>query len=333
MALSEKPGKGFFHPDFFLRKKQPWLFPKKTVVITRNSLRALLDEIHLKKKEGAFETQNQFSEFSTKHSLYKKIIPPSFIEFNRTFIQLQKKIRQGVLNKGVPVFFERIEEPVSLIKLLKALLQNTSAFSSEGFLYGSWNTKGGFLGFTPEMLFSFSKNKISLMALAGTASHPGPSLFQDLKEMQEHQFVIQGLKDSLKSHVIWKQSYSMEKKFGSLKHLCTKMEGTLKTLGNFIFLCRKLHPTPALGGFPKQAAFQWLQESPEQQQRGYFGAPFGFFNGRDEGFCLMALRGVEWDSKSFRVGSGCGLVKLSILQKEWRELSLKRNQIKKFFDL
>ena len=250
-----------------------------------------------------------------------------------TFAQLQQKIRQGVLKKGVPVFFERIHTPFSLITFLKVLLQKTEAFSHEGFLYGAWNAKGGFLGFTPEMLFSFSRNNLSLMALAGTSPYPGPSLFRDSKEVQEHQFVIQGLKDSLKSQIVWKHFCSKEKKFGSLKHLCTKMEGMLKAPKDFVFLCQKLHPTAALSGFPKQAALQWLRHNPQQKMRGYFGAPFGFFDGKEEGFCLLALRGVEWDSQGFRLGSGCGLVEFSILQKEWRELLLKRNQIKQFFGL
>ena len=184
--------------------------------------------IHSEKKRSIKE-KNRFLKFSSKHSLYKKVIPPSFIEFNRTFIQLQQKIRQGILKKGVPVFFERITETVSLINLLRSLLQNTAVFSSEGFLYGAWNTEGGFLGFTPEMLFSFSKKNISLMALAGTASHPGPSLFRDLKEMQEHQFVIQGLKDSLKPHVVWKQSYSTEKKVRLIETFMYTDKGDFKS--------------------------------------------------------------------------------------------------------
>ena len=64
-----------------------------------------------------------------------------------------------------------------------------------------------------------------------------------------------------------------------------------------------------------------------------WGALWFFLMEKMKGFCLLALRGVEWDSKGFQLGSGCGLVESSILQREWKELSLKRDQIKKFFGL
>lgn len=325
MTVSKSPGRGFFHPDFFLNKKESWLFPKKITTVTRSSLKRELFPIQNK--------INQSFKVTRQHLSYKKNLSPSFVAFHMTFAQLQQKIREGVLKKGVPVFFERINSPFSLITFLKTLLQETEDFHQEGFLYGAWNPMGGFLGFTPEMLFAFSGNSISLMALAGTSLHPGPPLFQDSKELEEHQFVVQGIKDSLKSNIIWKSSSFREKKFGSLKHLYTRMEGFLKSPKDFVFLCQALHPTAALGGFPKEPALEWLRQDPQQKRRGYFGAPFGFFNGKNKGFCLLALRGIEWGSKGFQLGSGCGLVKSSILQKEWRELTLKRNQIKRFFGL
>ena len=332
MTFSDKPGKGFFHPDFFLEKDKPWIFPKKIFSTTRSSLDAWMSDTI---------TENELNPITGKTESHKinaesinqlnRTEQPSFTEFHIVFAQLQQKIKQGILKKGVPVFFESWNRKNSLPDLLQTLVHKTSTISHEGFLYGFWNAKGGLLGFTPEMLFSFSGKNISLMALAGTSKWPGPSLFHDSKERQEHQFVIQGLKDTLKSSLIWNTSQTKERKFGSLKHLCTKMKGTLKAPPDFTHLCRTLHPTAALSGLPKQAALKWLKENPNQKKRGYFGAPFGFFDGKDGGFCLVALRGVEWDSRGLRLGSGCGVVKTSILQKEWQELALKRNQIKHFF--
>ena len=336
MTSSDKPSQGFFHSDFFLEKKNPWLFPKKISSTTRVSLEKWLNDAirsnelnPINEKKGG-----RYKNDSKRHPLFHKTTEqPSFMEFHTVFSQLQQKIKQGVLKKGVPVFFEKRDGKVCVLNLLKTLLQKTSSISHKGFLYGIWNAKGGILGFTPETLFSFSGKDISLMALAGTAPWPGSSLFHDPKETQEHQWVIQSLKNALKHTVTWNTSYTKEKKFGSLKHLCTTIEGNLKMSADFTFLCRKLHPTAALGGFPKQAALQWLRENPQQKNRGYFGAPFGFFDGKNKGFCLIALRGMEWDSQGIRIGAGCGLIESSVLQKEWRELTLKRNQIKQFFQI
>ena len=363
MVLSNRLGRGFFHPDFFLEKKHPWVFPKKVFFTTRAFIENRLDDAVANnplsldmKKAMSLTSRREYSSQSQNRE------QPSFTEFHTVFAQLQQKIKQGALKKGVPVFFEKIypsclkisdtrhpregggpaiqsensntigiKGKACVLKLLKTLFQKTAAISHEGFLYGAWNENGGVLGFTPETLFSFSERNISLMALAGTAPWPGPSLFHDPKEMQEHEWVIQSLKEALGQTVNWNSSHTTEKKFGSLKHLCTNMEGALKQSADFNLLCQKLHPTAALGGFPKQAAFNWLRENPQQKDRGHFGAPFGFFDGKDKGFCLITLRGIEWDSQGFRIGAGCGLVKNSILQKEWRELTLKRNQIKQFF--
>ena len=333
MTFSDKPGKGFFHPDFFLEKKKPWLFPKRIFSTTRASMESWLYDAITENEPNPINGKKKSHKTNVESSSLRPKVTeqPSFMEFHTVFAQLQQKIKQGVLKKGVPVFFESWNNKTSLPGLLKTLFHKTEAINHEGFLYGLWNDKGGFLGFTPEMLFSLSGKNISLMALAGTSPWPGPSLLHDPKERQEHQFVVQGLKDALESSVIWNTSQTEEKKFGSLKHLCTKMKGTLRPPVDFTQLCRTLHPTAALGGFPKQAALKWLKENPKQKERGHFGAPFGFFDGKDKGFCLVALRGVEWDSWGLRLGAGCGVVENSVLQKEWRELSLKRNQIKNFF--
>lgn len=333
MTFSDKPGRGFFHSDFFLEKKKPWIFPKKIVSTTRASMESwLLNAITENGLNPTTDKKGSHKIISEDfHPRLKTIEQPAFTEFHTVFAQLQQAIKQGALKKGVPVFFERWNEKVSLPGLLKALLHKTATISHEGFLYGLWNAKGGFLGFTPEMLFSLSGKNISLMALAGTSKWPGAPLFHDPKERQEHQLVVQGLKDTLKSSIVWNTFQTEEKKFGSLKHLCTKMKGTLQKPTDFTRLCRTLHPTAALSGFPKQAAIKWLKKNSKQKDRGSFGAPFGFFDGKDKGFCLVALRGVEWNSQSLKLGAGCGVVKNSILQKEWQELALKRNQIKHFF--
>ena len=333
---SDRPGWGFFHSDFFLEKKQAWIFPQKVFfTTTRAFIENRLDNAVIKSAARASMKRSASPAIQGEHSLpsQKMKEPPSFTEFHTVFAQLQQKFKQNTLKKGVLVLFERMKGKVCVLTLLKILFQKTAPISHEGFLYGVWNAKGGMLGFTPETLFSFSGRNISLMALAGTAPWPGPSLLHDPKEMREHQWVIQSLKEALGNKVTWNTFHTKEKKFGDLKHLCTNIKGILKPPVNFTLLCRTLHPTAALGGFPKQAALHWLKTNPPQKNRGHFGAPFGFFNGKDRGFCLVALRGVEWDSEGLRLGSGCGLVENSVLQKEWRELTLKRNQIKQFYSL
>ena len=327
MIAAGGAGRGFFRPDFFFEAKRPWLFPKKVFYTTRASLENWL-------REPGKGKESKRRERPLKPSARITTEPPSLPEFHVVFAHLQQKIKQGTLKKAVPVFFEKIPGGFCVSDLLRSLLKNTAGIRREGFLYGAWNGQGGCLGFTPETLFSLSKQRISLMALAGTGPAVGPSLLKDPKEIREQGLVVQGIREALRNEIVFSaRTQTKEKKFGSLKHLFTKIEGQLKSPPDFALLCRKLHPTPALGGFPKQTALKQLRQIPGQKSRGFFGAPFGFFDGKNKGFCLVGIRSVEWSVRGLRVGSGCGLVEGGVLQKEWRELYLKRSQVKGFFSL
>jgi len=48
---------------------------------------------------------------------------------------------------------------------------------------------------------------------------------------------------------------------------------------------------------------------------------------------LVAIRNIQWDKNKSYIGSGCGIVKKSELNKEWAELTLKRNSVKKYLGL
>ena len=169
------------------------------------------------------------------------------------------------------------------------------------------------------------------MAIAGTYTSSSSSLFKDQKETKEQHFVLQGIKESLQDLVRWRKEISYERHFYELKHLCTELEGELKDFFDPSMICDKLHPTAALGGYPTKKVFHWLSQLPSQEQRGFFGAPFGFFDGVDQFFCIVSIRGLQWDLKRIQVSSGCGVIAESSLQKEWRELFLKREQVKKLF--
>ena len=318
-SFSKKPVRGFYCPGFFFQNPQPWIKPHKLFFLTSKELINSLLPSREKKPFSLLQNKNPSSYL------------PSFIEFNRIFFQIQQKIKSGELEKAVPVFFESLKVSPNVIFFLKNLFQSESFFRNEGFFYGFWNSSSGFLGFTPEILFSKIKTHLKVMALAGSAPHPGPDLFLDLKELKEHNLVIKSLRESLEGFFIEKRFFFLEKFFGNLKHLSTVLEGELLKNEGFESLCRRLHPTPALSGYPKGKALEFLKQDPLQKNRGFFASPFGFFDGKEKGFCVITIRGIQWDASGVFIGSGCGIVEKSILQKEWRELSLKREVIKKLF--
>ena len=307
-----KEQKGFYCPNYFFQKKQPWIKPKTLFCLSKEAFENLLHQI----PESPLALQ-----------LHQ---PPSFVEFQTAFYQIQKEIKKKHFQKIVPFFYENLKGTLTATGLLKNIHKKNF---NQGFLFGMWNSQSGLLGYTPEILFSKHENKIHCMALAGTSSLYEKSLFKNTKEKEEQNWVIQDLKDSLKKKVSWQSFQHTEKTYGSIKHLCTHMNGTLSLPLSFSSLCKQIHPTAALGGYPKKEALHWLLNHPQQKNRTDFAAPFGFSNGKGKGFCVVAIRALKWTGNKVQLGSGCGLIQKSSLQKEWRELFLKREAVKNFFNL
>ena len=93
-----------------------------------------------------------------------------------------------------------------------------------------------------------------------------------------------------------------------------------------------LHPTAALGSFPKEYWKKVEKMSPYLVKRQCFGSPIGYFHGKTS-FLLVAIRALEcFDEKAFLYAGG-GLVSLSQLKSEWTELQLKLTEIKKILGL
>lgn len=316
-SVKPKP-QSLYHPDFFLNNKKPWLKPSLVWKINKKGLSSFL--------LNSFCSSNS----TDLNRVFKNAEKPSFIGYQEIFFQAQQAIHKGLFQKVVPAFSENFSLKPNVLFLLKNLFKKTHQMP-HGFLYGMWNKKSGILGFTPEILFSIKEDQFSTMALAGTSYHLGPSLMKDKKELREHELVIQSLQESLEDVVNWNKKATCEILFPPLKHLHTELKGQLTQKFDFEKICKALHPTAALGGYPKKQTFDWLKNQVSQKHRNFFGAPFGFFNSDREAFCLVALRALEWNEEKSMIFSGGGLLKESLLQKEWKELFLKREQVKDFF--
>ena len=322
-----------YHPDFFLNNKKPWIKASLLWKANQKSLfNFLFEESYLDRNKIFSKTDFQKTDINSNslEHFFNNSKKPSFVLYQETFSQIQQAIHKGMFKKVVPAFSEKFIGRLNLLLLIQNLFKNTH-FKSQGFLYGVWSKGRGVLGFTPEILFSLKDKKFSTMALAGTGSHPGPSLLKDHKELKEHNFVIKDIQESLNGLVKWKSKNTSEKIFYSLKHLHTQFTGELTQPFDFEKICKTLHPTSAISGYPKKPAMDWLKNQTYQKTRQYFGAPFGFFSSKREAFCLVALRALEWNEKESQIFSGGGWIKESLLQKEWQELYLKRQQVKSFF--
>jgi len=234
--------------------------------------------------------------------------------------------------KMVPVVYEKSCGAMTRDEL-STLLYNLSSISNE-YIYGCWHGNQGVLGASPELLFSIEGNVIKTMALAGTASLKSPdgSLLKDSKELKEHQYVIDDVCNQLNK--ISKKvilSKTAEVKLKVIKHLKTEIKADALENVSLKELVSLLHPTPALGVFPRSKNWRKDLESVRESigVDGY-GAPLGFFND-DKLEAIVAIRSIQWKSEALYIGSGCGVVAESMLDNEWNELELKRSAVKEKF--
>jgi menaquinone-specific isochorismate synthase len=311
----------FYAPDFFLTQSEPWLIYETSFEI------------------GTLELLQELTQLDSATPPSLRWSNPPRDLFERAFDTLQKQISQGTLEKGVPFTFERAQGEMSetaLLSSLKAML--TYALERPVMPYGFWQKGEGILGCTPELLFRRTGQTIETMAMAGTRRHDDFGrlpLLEDPKERREHQLVIDSIVSQLKAFGQVQIAATEVAVLPQLSHLKTLIELKPDHGGvSFDELIRALHPTPALGAFPREAGWKWLRELEAQNDlpRNRYGAPFGAVwkndQGDENGLAVVAIRNIQWQDDRILLCAGCGVIAESELEREWRELDGKIRAIK-----
>ena len=286
-------------------------------------------------------TREQFFEFVRRsgpphdqQTLIDKIDwnTPTQIEFKQQYDWLQKQISNGKLSKGLPIAVA--EATGNIASHLQTILEKLTSAQTANFGYGFWNSKSGMVGYTPEILTSWNKNnsELTTMALAGTwpknASATLPN-FSDEKIKKEHSYVVQDILNQLKSFSLKSQSVTDVIELPFLFHLKTNFTYVCESIENFVRAIQLLHPTAALGLFPRKLELaQEFSEFEIQKNRQQFGAPLGFISGT-EGFMLVAIRNIIWSAERVRLFAGCGVTNQSSFEDEWQEILAKQDSVKK----
>ncbi len=190
-----------------------------------------------------------------------------------------------------------------------------------------------FLGASPELLCRTEKGSLELAALAGTAprlekkgqdQQKKLDLLNSTKNQREHQFVVDSIVELVRSQggtvrvPLGPQVLSLS----NVHHLYTPLYVTDLPFENALKWASLLHPTPALGGEPRDVALQWI-DSLESQPRGWYGAPFGVIDSKFEGTFTVAIRSaVVSDSRAW-LFAGAGIVEGSRPCIEWSETAWK----------
>lgn len=229
---------------------------------------------------------------------------------------IQKQLKKIVLKSRQ--YYKAQLNPLSVIAQFLNL--------EDAYIYGFWDQDYGMLGVTPEILLSKNRNTYHTMALAGTREiTKRRELLSDRKELEEHQLVIQDIKDKLKDYEL-NIGITVLIDYKNFSHLKTPIEFESYDDGNIIV--KKMTPTAALGGYPTKDALKILKNSlyHKEVNECFFG---GAFNFSYKGFflSLVAIRNIQWNQREAWIESGTGIVSDSKLNDEINEIKLKRKSI------
>ena len=183
---------------------------------------------------------------------------------------------------------------------------------------------GCWIGATPEPLLLIEDGKVKTVSLAGTQLATGNEIdsfeWSD-KEIEEQGIVTGFVEKTLQSLDI--DNYTMKGPYNyqaaNLIHLKTSFEFNEADLGNRLadFL-KALHPTPSVGGLPREAARTFILEH-ENYNRSYYTGFLGPVHIEGKSRVFVNLRCLQLFDQQFVLYSGAGITASSVAEREWEE--------------
>ena len=302
-----------------------------------------------KSRKISFTKSILFTEWITLNMPIKEALDIHFEPLNaESFFKVVEtakgEMADGGLKKIVPCVFEVAKSELgfcplvfNLLKRLQVSAQEARYQNSFAYAFIDFENEFAFLGLTPELLFHVKSQTLNTMALAGTFfENKGitrEEFLVDPKETSEHLIVVADIKERVVPFGKVKQGTLKIKKIGALEHLLTEIHVLLTQKMNYDLCVKTLHPTAALGVYPKAKLDEWRDRLACGAERKYFGSPFGVETPDGQFYCYVAIRNIEIEGKNIRIGAGCGIVSSSDPKKEWQELKAKRESVKGIFRL
>lgn len=108
----------------------------------------------------------------------------------------------------------------------------------------------------------------------------------------------------------------------NVQHLRTRIEAEVGETVHLLDILPEMHPTPAVGGSPREDAVPSIAEL-EQIERGLYAGVVGWFNHLNEGEMIVGIRSALIEGQLARLYAGAGIVEGSDPEKEMRETEMK----------
>jgi menaquinone-specific isochorismate synthase len=239
------------------------------------------------------------------------------------------EVQKVVVSRQVDV---RMGEPIDVAELLRRWhrIEPTASFFSLP------TSRGQLVGASPELLVERIGQRVRSRPLAGTTdrTHESTSilpreLLASSKDSAEHRLVVEAIGDALAplcSDLDVPARPDLVH-LHNITHLGTTVVGTLDprpdgSTPTALELVADLHPTPAVGGVPRDRALALISRL-EPEARGHFAGPVGYVDARGDGRWMIGIRAMTVTGADALLAAGVGVVQGSDPRMELVEVNLK----------
>lgn len=238
----------------------------------------------------------------------------------------QGQMEKVVLARQVQYVFG---EPLDGLVLLERLQEATPACFH---FYYQPRPGTAFLGASPERLFRRADGHVWSEAVAGTRprgqteaddARLAAELLQSEKDRREQYYVQQSIIEELRPlcEALEADAQLSEMTLARGRHLYTGIRGRLRPAVSTGALLEALHPTPAVGGYPRATAMEAIRAW-ESFDRGWYTGPIGWLGNEAAEFAVAIRCGLVAASHLY-LYSGAGIVEGSVPKLEWEEIEHK----------
>lgn len=329
-ALWANYGDARFHvPEFLLTKNGDRTYLTVNILCTKHDNASLADKIVAKRK-AILSTLAQTQENDSVSITNKREVAKD--EWRKTVTSLVEDLRDRKDLKKV-VMARELQLVADENIPAESVLWNLLSQQPDSYTFAFEANDSCFIGASPERLVKKEGKKLYSACLAGSIAKGctkeeenrlGQELLADEKNLIEHQYVVDMIRAAMEQ--VCTEVDIPERpvllKMRDIQHLYTPVIGFINNKNSLLKIVGLLHPTPALGGFPKEMAVEKIREI-ESLDRGFYGAPIGWIDEHGDGEFAVAIRSGLLKGRKAHLFAGCGIVKDSDAESEFAETKIK----------
>ncbi|MFA7250363.1 MAG: isochorismate synthase, partial [Dehalococcoidia bacterium] len=235
------------------------------------------------------------------------------------------EVRAGLYEKAVLASTQELQgdAPISIGRALARLRVNYP----DCHLFTMTSGESTFLGASPELLVSLTRGRVRALGLAGSTPRGadpaederlGAALLESAKNRIEHETVVRAIRERLEpaTEELLAPNQPQLRRLRNIQHLSTEISGRVRPGVDVLDLVQRLHPTPAVCGWPFERAREVITQH-EAFDRGWYAGPVGWMDGSGDGEFAVGLRSAVVRGSHAWLFAGNGIMGDSVPQQEY----------------